>query len=69
MSNCLIFVIGRWLKRGGYVIARKSHWGWWLHFLWSPDLQTFEEFVPGRYRRRWLPPVLFRGRVKKFKPK
>jgi hypothetical protein len=65
VSNCLIYVVQRWLKARGYVILRLSHWGWWPHFLWSKDLVTFEEFTPAKpHRRRLLPPVLFRGRVR-----
>jgi hypothetical protein len=71
-SNCLIFVIQRWWARGGYVIARKSRWGWWPHFLWSADLRTFEDFHPlmseAERAGRWVPPCIFAGRIRILKP-
>lgn len=64
-SNCLIFAIAHWLKFGGYIIFRKSHYGWWFHVIWSKDFKSFEEFHPIRSKqKRLLPPVLFRGYVK-----
>ena len=63
-SNCLFFAIGRWWNRGGYLVIRKSRFGYWPHFLWSPDLQVFESYSPivGGYSR-WFPPLLFCGYI------
>jgi len=66
-ANCLIFAVARYWAQGGYLVLRRSRFGWWPHVLWSADLVTFEEFVPTRVemlRRRKLPPVVFQGRVK-----
>jgi hypothetical protein len=64
MSNCLIYALRQWYARGGYVVVRKSRFGWWPHFLWSPDLRRFESFVPqDAPKKRLFPPVLFRGFV------
>lgn len=74
-SNCLIFALSRWCGSGGYLIVRKSRFGWWPHFLWSPSLDAaqVESFVPIqpvewdrlRWWQRVLPvhTVLFRGRI------
>jgi hypothetical protein len=65
MSNCLIFVLVRWLRDGGFVIARKSNNGWWPHFFWTADLVVFEEYTP-KYPNKHLlcPPPLYQGIVK-----
>ena len=46
-------------------MTRKSHYGWWPHFLWSPDLRTFFEYGP-RFPNHHLliPPPLYRGDIK-----
>jgi hypothetical protein len=65
ISNCLIFAIEHWYKKGGYLIIRRSHHGWWPHFIWSKDLKTFEQFTPFRKAHaRWFPPILFTGFIK-----
>ena len=64
MSNCWLFALHRWVTRGGYVVVRRSHWGWWPHALWSADLVTFEDYAPVAGRHRYLPPLLFRGAVR-----
>jgi hypothetical protein len=67
MSNCLLFALRRWLRRGGYVIPRRSHYGWWPHFLWSPDLKRFWEYTPPKPNQYLLvPPPLFRGVIKEW---
>lgn len=65
MSNCLIWALWRWFRDGGYLIVRKSRYGWWPHFLWSRDLLMIEQFVPRipNHHRR-IPPLLFDGYVK-----
>lgn len=71
ISNCVLFAIGRFWTRGGYVVVRKSDYGWWPHVLWSPDLVMFEQFHPVKHRRWYgvvlrlhLPLILFDGRAK-----
>lgn len=67
-GNCYLFVVSRWWTRGGYVVVRKSHYGWWLHALWSPDLATFEEFVPLWTKGpRRFPPLWFKGRIRRLR--
>jgi hypothetical protein len=74
MSNCLFFAAGQFIRHGGHFLWRKSHYGWWWHFIWSPDLKTFYEYLPIRCRAsvRWAkwtktPPPLFRGYVRVFR--
>jgi hypothetical protein len=62
-SNCLVFALCRWFHRGGYLIIRKSRYGWFPHFLWSPDLNTFHSFKPINPRERIIPPLIFRGAI------
>lgn len=68
IGNCLTFVLWRAVTRRGYVIFHRSPRGWWPHAVWSPDLVTFEQFLPIRHRRwyawvlrRRIPPLLFDG--------
>lgn len=37
-SNCLIFALKRWRSDGGYLIIRRSRYGWWPHFAWCRSL-------------------------------
>lgn len=66
MSNCLVYALRRWIRDGGYLIVRRSRWGWWPHFLWAPTLGDLEveQYAPRQSQRRLCPPLLFRGRVK-----
>jgi hypothetical protein len=63
-SNCLIFALQRWVSRGGYLVVRKSRWGPFPHFLWSPDLKRVEQYVPAEPNIRVIPPLIFKGYVK-----
>ncbi len=66
-GNCLFYALRKWAREGGYLVIRKSHHGWWPHFLWSKDLKTFEQFGPPAPRSGlFLPPPVFRGYVKTF---
>jgi hypothetical protein len=69
MSNCLIWALCMWARWGGYIIARKSRWGPFPHFIWSPDLKTFLAYAPIKPRARLLPPPLFRGKVVREEPR
>lgn len=65
-SNCLFFALSRFLKRGGYLLIRRSRWGWWPHFLWAESLDPprIEHFSPlGGGRPRLFPPVVFKGQI------
>lgn len=64
--NCLLFAVAMWWRHGGFVIVRKSHYGWWPHFLWSADLITFLEYTPAQPNHHLLiPPPWYRGVVKR----
>lgn len=68
-SNCFPFAVGRLYTYGGYLVIHKSHsiHGWWPHALWTLDMGVYEEYVPYWDKRRWVywvPPIVFRGRVK-----
>ena len=64
-TNCLFWALARWARCGGYLLVRKSRWGPFPHFLWSPDAPpAVESFVPLMPRRRLVPPLLFKGTVR-----
>lgn len=68
-TNCLLWALSQWQQHGGYVVFRRSDYGWWPHLFWTVDLVTFKEFTPteAKYERR-IPPLLFMGRVRTFTP-
>jgi hypothetical protein len=45
-TNCIVFVMSKWLDEGGYIVLRKSRFGWWPHFLWARSLSEMEHLVP-----------------------
>lgn len=66
-SNCLLYALRQWRARGGYLIVRRSRWGWWPHFLWAPDLGDLpvEHFAPVTPRTDLrFPPLIFNGTVR-----
>lgn len=65
MNNCLLYALGKFMREGGYLIIRKSRFGWWPHLLHSSDLETITDFrPPAPSADRWLPPLLYRGIVR-----
>ena len=65
-SNCLVFALHRVITRGGYLIVRRSRWGWWPHFLWAESLDPLriEHFAPvDGGRPRLFPPLVFKGHI------
>ena len=64
-SNCWIFALWRLFRRRGFLIISKSEWGWWWHFMWSPDMRTVQQFEPTlKRRKRLFPPFIYKGYVK-----
>jgi hypothetical protein len=63
-SNCILYAVACWFKSGGYIVLRKSNYGWWPHMLWTKDFTTFAEFTPRVHvENAAFPPLLFRGSV------
>lgn len=63
-TNCFLYAYQKYQTQGGYILVTPSKWGWWPHFLWSADLPpTYEAFDPPVKRKRWYPPIVFRGRI------
>lgn len=67
--NCFDYALWQWFTRGGYLVVRKSRHGWWPHFSYSPDLETFEDYGPTVKYNRWLPPLKFKGVIRRWKGK
>lgn len=66
VSNCWLWALARVFRRGGFLLVSKSEWGWWPHVMWSPDMRVLYQFEPTKKkRRRLLPPMLYRGYVKR----
>lgn len=63
--RCLTYALGKWAREGGYLVIRRSRWGWFPHFLHlSADRQRLTHMVPLLPRRRGSPPIWFRGRIR-----
>ncbi len=67
MDNCLTYALRTWRfgRATDHLVIRRSNWGWFPHFavvfeLENGDLEK-REYVPIAPRRRWLPPLFFRG--------
>jgi hypothetical protein len=56
----------KWLKFGGFVCVRKSHFGQFPHFIWLESLEgvAVEHYVPREPVPRKIPPLVFDGTVK-----
>ena len=67
-SNCLIFAVARYWRSGGYLIFRRSSYGWWPHVMWSADLREFEEFTTHVKFSHVCPPLFFKGFVRAWSP-
>jgi hypothetical protein len=69
-SNCLIFAVWRFLRRGGYLIMRRSRHGWWPHILWCEHLRdaVIEHYVPFNYSEHFAAShkIIFRGYVSRI---
>jgi hypothetical protein len=66
VTNCFLWACRKWRKHGGYLVIRKSRYGWWWHFLWMPaDRSEIESYVPDNPKHKTLPPPVFKGSVKK----
>jgi hypothetical protein len=67
-TNCLAFAWGCFRKRGGFITFRKSHHGWWWHFMWSNDLKTWIHYSPREPNDDLAsPPPTFDGIIKRLK--
>ena len=67
MENCLTYAlrIWRWSKTTDHIVIRRSHWGAFPHFavvfeMENGDLEK-REYVPIEPRKRWIPPLFFKG--------
>jgi len=71
-SNCLLWAVTLYLRRRrrgrhGYVIARRSHWGPFPHFMYAERRAGGQlrvvGYAPLDPKPRRVPPVLFLGAV------
>lgn len=70
-SNCLIYAISKYIKckkemgNGGFLVFRKSKYGWWFHVLHMDTEGVITEFSPIKAKiKRLFPPLLFKGEIK-----
>lgn len=68
-SNCLIFALVKWRKYGGYLVIRKSRYGWWPHFIWCRDLKNADiehlQPVNAGNENPYVKKFLFEGKISK----
>lgn len=66
-SNCLIYAVWRWIRRGGWLLMRRSHAGPYPHFAQTDELpegMQVTHYVRKTVRRnKWQLPC-FDGHVK-----
>lgn len=61
-TNCLFYAFGLWLRHGGYLLMRRSHFGPFPHFIWMAELPSFwpaRQWVPDAPEHCCCPPVDF----------
>lgn len=74
-SNCFIYAVCRWFRYGGYLLIRKSRWGWFPHFLHGNMNEQGQvevnHFVPEKPIKpkgflKWFPIhiLFFKGKIK-----
>lgn len=63
-SNCLFYAFKKYRRYGGYILMRKSNYGWWPHFLHMTKDGKITQYTLSRKKRRILPPIVFTGFVK-----
>ena len=69
-SNCIIFAVKLYARRRrkgehGYIVVRKSHWGWFPHMLYARVHRgkvRLVSYVPNLPKPKGLPAPLFRGK-------
>lgn len=67
-DNCLTYALRTWRfwLPSDHLNIRVSHWGWFPHFAVIFELPdgslVKKEYVPIHPRRRWIPPLFFKGR-------
>lgn len=68
LTNCILWAYGAKRKRGsGDVYWRVSRWGWFPHCLYGDTFNgrlRLVSYKPDNPRKRLLPPLLFKGRVR-----
>lgn len=67
-TNCLLWALREWKRKGGYLWIRKSdHW-WGPHFGWTKGPgEPMWSFSPDKPTKRLFPPLFFEGSVKSEK--
>ena len=71
-SNCLSWAVAMWWRRqrcghAGYIVARRSRWGRFPHFLYAEMRRghlRLVSYVPVEPRHKECPPPVFAGRVR-----
>ena len=67
MDNCLTYALRLWHfgRTSDHLVIRRSHWGWFPHFSVVFELMDGslikKEYVPLNPRKRWFPPLFFKG--------
>jgi len=67
MDNCLTYALRMWRfgRPSDHLVIRRSHWGGFPHFAVIFELQNGDlekrEYVPIKPRRRFIPPLFFKG--------
>lgn len=70
MENCLTYALRMWRfgRPSDHLVIRRSHWGAFPHFAVIFEMQNGDlekrEYVPLKPRRRFIPPLFFKGAEK-----
>lgn len=71
-SNCFVFAWRLWLRRGGYLLWRRTRppLSFGLHWQWSQDRRRWLHFEPVHRETKWwraaIHKLWFEGRIRRY---
>jgi len=67
IGSCLFYAFRKYFRAGGYLLVRKSRFGWWPHFLHMDNNGNITQWQPDGKLRWWKPweILIYKGYIKK----
>jgi hypothetical protein len=63
--RCLTYAVGKWVREGGYLLVRRSHFSRLCpHLLHMDRSGRITQFVPDHPKHLWFPPLWYKGKIK-----
>jgi len=68
IGSCLFYAFRKYFRTGGYLLVRKSRFGWWPHFLHMDGDGNITGWQPDTEKMVWWKPweiLIYKGYIKK----